>query len=266
MKYFENLPLISYDGFPARNITSVAAISEATKKQRAVFYDYTLEDFMRPDTLSNLYYDSPDYTYLIYLANDVVDPYYDFNISDSSFEKFIENKYGSAEAARSRIIFWRSNWRSDTREISSAVYELLSAKKKSYYSPVLDVNLRVHSYKRKQKDLQCSSNKITLLNLSSPVIVEVGQVISGAEVIATSGDTITVKNLTTPITSVEGSTVVSSVDLAVSITAEEMEFWEPVDFYTYEYEKNEQKRNLRLIDNEYKTSIERELKRVLKSE
>lgn len=40
-------------------------------------------------------------------------------------------------------------------------------------------------------------------------------------------------------------------------------YWEPVTFYDYEFQKNERKRRIRLIDKKYKTTLEEALRNVL---
>ncbi len=63
-------------------------------------YDYVIKDGERPDTIANAYYGDSNFVWLIFLANDVVDPYYDWPLTQQQFKDFIIEKYGSIEAAK----------------------------------------------------------------------------------------------------------------------------------------------------------------------
>lgn len=282
MKYFDKLPIISYNGFSVRNIMSLAALTDKTKSDKSAFYSYQMNDHDRVDVLSDKYYDNPDYAWLIWMANEVVDPYYDLMLQDSDFNKYIESKYGSMEAAIEKIVHFRSNWRDDRTEISTTQFEFIPSSTKKYFSPVLDVNLKVHSYKRKEKDLIASTNMIIMINLTSEAEFTVGEIIKSDTAEATV--TFSNKSVVTcqhvfgsfqPGQQIMGQTsrVVSSIRMPQTneqtitivsrpIPLEEYVYWEPISAYQYEYELNEDKRDIKLIDNRYKQTISNELKRV----
>lgn len=282
MKYFEKLPIISYNGFNVRNIMALAALTDQTKANKSVFYPYQMKDYDRADVLSDKYYDHPDYAWLIWMANGVVDPYYDMMLSDPDFNKYIEDKYGSMEASTEKIMFFKSNWRDDPTEITVSQFESLPSSSKKYFGPILDVNLRIHSYKRRQKDLVAATNIIVTINLQSTSLFQIGEIVKSdtgeATVTYSEAGIITCqhvfglfepgqkitgqisKNVDTikiPQTNENTITIISR-----NIPLEEYIYWEPVNAYQYEYEKNENKRDIRLIDNRYKQTIGNELKRV----
>lgn len=282
MKYFDKLPVISYNGYSVRNIMALAALSERTKADKTAFYPYQMNDYDRADVLSYKYYDNSDYAWLVWMANGVVDPYYDMMINDSDFNKYIESKYGSIESAIEKILYFRSNWREDPIEINTVQFDMLPASSKKYFSPVLDVNLKVHSYKRKAKDLTVSTNAIITIQLNSDAAFTIGEIIKSdtgeATVTFSEGSIVTchhvfgsfepnqtiigkksqaVATIRTPQANEQSVTIVSR-----NIPLEEYLYWEPVSAYQYEYELNEDKRDIKLIDNRYKQTINNELKRV----
>jgi hypothetical protein len=282
MKYFDKLPVISYNGFSVRNIMALATLSERTKSDKTAFYPYQMNDYDRVDALSHKYYDNSDYAWLVWMANGVVDPYYDMMINDSDFNKYIDNKYGSMEAAIEKILYFRSNWREDPTEINTVQFDMLPANSKKYFSPVLDVNLKVHSYKRKAKDLIASTNVIITIQLNSNAEFTIGEIIKTdtgeATVTFSEGSIVTCQHVTGTFESsqtVVGQTSKNTATIRVpqaneqSVTIvsrnsplEEYTYWEPVNAYQYEYELNEDKRDIKLIDNRYKQTINNELKRV----
>jgi hypothetical protein len=282
MKYFDKLPVISYNGYSVRNIMALATLSDRTKSDKTAFYPYQMNDYDRADVLSHKYYDNSDYAWLIWMANGVVDPYYDMMINDSDFNKYIESKYGSMEAAIEKILYFRSNWRDDPTEINTVQFDMLPANSKKYFSPVLDVNLRVHSYKRKAKDLTASTNVIITIQLNSDAVFTIGEIIKSdtgeGTVTFSQGSVVTCQHvfgafepnqtivgqksgstgtIRTPQANEQSVTIVSR-----NIPLEEYTYWQPINAYQYEYELNEDKRDIKLIDNRYKQTINNELKRV----
>ena len=50
MNYFNKLPTINYNGYAVKNILTRAAISNGTRKNRLVYYPYTVKEDDRIDT------------------------------------------------------------------------------------------------------------------------------------------------------------------------------------------------------------------------
>ncbi len=105
-RYFDRFPVINYDGTVAKNILARVDFSEQSKRDIYSTFQFTLEEgFERPDLLSYNYYGSSQFDWMIYLTNNIVDPYYDYYKSTDDFKKFIESKYGSAQDARKTTQF-----------------------------------------------------------------------------------------------------------------------------------------------------------------
>lgn len=89
------------------------------------FYTYTMN---RDDTVEHMaynYYKDVDLDWIIYHANDVIDPYYDVALTTGKFNLFIKKKYGSETIAKVRVKHYRTNWRSDDSIISTSAYNAL---------------------------------------------------------------------------------------------------------------------------------------------
>jgi hypothetical protein len=77
-RYFDRFPVIDYDGTIAKNILTRVDFTEQSKKDIYSTFQFTLEEgFERPDLLSYNYYGSSQFDWMIYLTNNIVDPYYD---------------------------------------------------------------------------------------------------------------------------------------------------------------------------------------------
>jgi len=88
--------------FSTNILTRIKAKPEIFKNV-FTYYPYRVEEFERPDTLASKYYGSSDFTFLIFLANDITDPMYDWPLFGDDFENLIIEKYGSVADARTGI-------------------------------------------------------------------------------------------------------------------------------------------------------------------
>lgn len=107
--YFKYFPTTKYNidntknQKTVRNIMLGLRIIESVKKNSAIYYIYTLKDGDRPDIVAEKYYKSVDYAWLVMLANNIVDPIYDWLLTQEQLDKFIAKKYGSLEYAKSNV-------------------------------------------------------------------------------------------------------------------------------------------------------------------
>lgn len=276
MRYFDKLPTISYKGHTVKNLLARAKLSDATKANDAAYYQYTVQDDDRVDLISNNYYDHPGFTWLIWMANEHIDPYYDMPLSEVDFNAFIKSKYGSDAAARRKVKCYRTNWYFDLENISVDEYEALSHIGKKFYDPVVDPDYNPVAYKRKREDLLKSTNRVVGLTHDSSISFTVGEEIyvgaTYAFVTGSNNGYTTCQHVTGQFEvddvingkeSGATATVLTSTVIAESISDEENLYWEQVSFYDYERELNEAKRHIRLIDVRYRSKIENDLKRVM---
>ena len=111
MDYFRNLPSIYYDikgtspayYTQAVNIMVAKKIRDAAAANIALLYTYRIEDGDRPDTIASMYYGSASYTWLIFLMNNIKDPYYDWPLTTHAFETYMAAKYGSVAASQTEV-------------------------------------------------------------------------------------------------------------------------------------------------------------------
>lgn len=74
------------------------ALSEAT-----AYYDYLVKDDETPEILAEKIYRNPEAHWIILLANDIVDPQYDWVLNTTAFQNYIIGKYGSVAEAQTQI-------------------------------------------------------------------------------------------------------------------------------------------------------------------
>lgn len=108
MAYFKNLPYIIYptqqnkknsgnDYTKIRNFFKRAFIPESILKIYAAFEDYQIIGDERPDNVSQKYYGSPDYDWLIFIANNIQNARTEWPMSQSDLNKFLFSKYTEQE-------------------------------------------------------------------------------------------------------------------------------------------------------------------------
>lgn len=267
-KYFDRFPLADYNGKPVRNILTKVDLSDQTKADIYGYFEYTLQEgLVRPDILATNYYGNPEFDWLFYLVNQVVDPYYSFYLEEDNFNSYITKKYGSQSAAESKIVFYRNNWYLlDDSTITTSTYESLSPTLQQYYKPVLNNSGYVASYERIKQDWTRSTNRVVELTVQSVEGFNVDDIVVQASTqaratiafIDSANNILTVKHI-------DGSfaqgtfydTTITNVNLiATAISDTETAFWEPVTALDYEREENEKKKDIFVLPRNLLSTFE----------
>lgn len=108
-KYFKNFPLISYNDKLLRNIILKSAFIGELNLGDTAFYTYEVKDGERPTTVAFNYYDSIDFVWLVFLSNQITDPYFEWPLSSQELDAHIAKKYGSIEAAQQTIVEYKES-------------------------------------------------------------------------------------------------------------------------------------------------------------
>ena len=110
MKYFTNIPAISYGNNFVRNILTRAKILNDFKNNASVYYPYVMQEGsasgLRMENIAYDYYDEADRVWILHLTNEIVDPYYDIALTEENLEAHIIKKYGSLSKAIEKIAFY----------------------------------------------------------------------------------------------------------------------------------------------------------------
>jgi hypothetical protein len=207
------------------------------------------------------------------LTNGVIDPYYDYLISEENFNKFIIKKYGSIPYARQTIHSWAQNWQSDKRQITPVQYAALPATHKKYWAPVvISVYNDPSYYVRSDDQTILKSNRTVTISLEDTSSLVVNSEYQGlcvnnstyVGVIRKITPTrITMDNVWGPITGSEYTEIANAVVDLKSIPADEVSYWTPISIYDFEAAKNALRQNIKLIDSSNVYQIEKEIKRVM---
>lgn len=284
MNFFNKIPTITYDGQLVRNIMARAKLSDTTKNNNQLFFEYTDSGEVRADTLSYQYYKNPGYSWLIWFANEIIDPYYDMALSSYDFEQFIIGKYGSIELAQRKIVHYKLNGADSNADITIEAYENLQPNTKKYWEPILDYNLNVKVYTRKRDDQILNTNRVGSINfINATGTFKQGEEIQQLDDTTVYGfctfadsSTLTVQHLqrsfrvnTTIVGKESGAqaqVVAVNNFLATTAAYTNSSYWSPVTYYDYEYDLNEKKKQILLMDAMQVSRAEQELIRVMNAQ
>jgi len=100
MEHFRYFPQITYSDELAVNIMVRGVIRDYILENKVLYYEYTIPDGMRPDILASKYYGNSKYTWIIFYANNIIDPIEDWPLSSREFNSYILSKYGRIESAK----------------------------------------------------------------------------------------------------------------------------------------------------------------------
>jgi hypothetical protein len=105
--YFRPFPTIKYripnqkKSVSVTDITRRFALTSFISNAKVTFDQYLLQDGDRPDTVAYEYYRDQTLDWLVLLANEIHDPYFQWPRTYEQFNSYIKQKYGSLEYAQS---------------------------------------------------------------------------------------------------------------------------------------------------------------------
>ena len=273
-RYFEKFPNIYYRNSICKDLSRRISIDNNTDIQGSfdVFYPYELKSHLRPDHVSEYYYEDSELDWLVYLTNKIVDPYYEWYLNDQQFQSMLREKYGSFENSIRLIKYYQNNWSNDDTSLTVSFYDNnLEQKLKKYYSPNWGMGRKIISYSRKQDDSIVNTNRIVNYDIQyqsantfivgEPVDFKlVTSVIGQGQVCYANQTNILVQSVTGNIYSNSTYSVIingtqsssnctsnNSSIVTQNISLDEEVYWSPVACFDYEVNLNEQKKNINLI-------------------
>lgn len=278
-KYFTSFPLTEYANTVCRDIIRSVRLTTAATRETALYYDFTLQDGQRADTVSYDYYNNPYYDWMVYLGSNIVDPYYDWPLSNDTFDAYIKDKYGSASIAIEKVMYYEVNWDGDERRLTASQYNALGYAQQKYWKP--EDNNAI-AYVRKPLDWKVNTNRVIEVDVANPSVftkeeyihqVSGGTVTASGQVAfigptyltihhtegtftATTISSTTTEANTTPTSTTNVERLIKQV-----IPLDEFVYWQKVTAYDVEERTNVNKTSIKLIDKNYLNSIQREFEK-----
>lgn len=302
-RYFEKFKKIYYANTQAINITERAVVLNSVFQNPYLFYPYDLTNSIRADQISDAYYNDQYMSWLIYLSNKTIDPYYEWYLSEEEFDAVITKKYGTdIYALQQKIAFFRNNWAAmEGTEIPASVYDGYSNNVKKYWEPVYGNYGVINFYKRKRVDTQIKTNNIVTYNVYNGIGFIKGEVVTitfedeeqhvgRGEVAYSTDNSVTIQHtfgytvpgvdgtlmfdLNDPVSTIRGvdsqhiTGIYSGNAVLVNgeriIPLDEIVYWYPVSVYEYENELNSQNKTIKVVDSRLSMQVANELKKLMK--
>lgn len=268
--YFVKFPIIKYNNTVTRDITERVALINRKKTPAGSIYPIELGDQTRSDIAAWKIYNDPTLDWMLYLSNNILDPYYEWHLSDDDFIAFIKTKYGSIELSKEKVAYYRLIWPEENSHIPVGYYNSLPEVYKKYFDIVLGAKNKIIAYTRKtDQDWIMNTNKILRWDVTMDTantsfsrddIIEVmqfGNVIGKAEVITANDSILVVQhvqdnsspNLIRSFSDHNLTGTITDTDtITENITEIEAAYWEPLFYYDLEVELNEQRRYIDIVD------------------
>jgi uncharacterized protein YihD (DUF1040 family) len=94
MSYFSVFPTtLNPDGSLLTDITIRNKIRDTWLNNNRIFYTYNYQDHDRPEDIADKYYGDQSLGWLVILSNNILDPNFDFPLSTTQFEGYLNDKY-----------------------------------------------------------------------------------------------------------------------------------------------------------------------------
>lgn len=109
-EYFRNLPEIRYNNVLVRDVTRRVNFLKQSIENPYVFLPYTIQEGERAEEIAYHYYGDANYAWLVYLANNIVDPYHEWPMDEETFHNYLIDKYAE-ESGRKEwdVVAWTQN-------------------------------------------------------------------------------------------------------------------------------------------------------------
>jgi hypothetical protein len=293
MPYFKNFPQIAYtldqdaQSFKiVPNMLAKVRFNQAVIDNSSLYFQYDVKDGERPEDIAYRVYKDPTKHWVILIANEVLDPQYDWVLSQTNFEKYINTKYSSLTINLNPTETYTGNY-----QVSEIAYQGGNSVDQS------SVEATVVSYNSTSKSLIlkfANSTLATNVNITGVTSAQTHNVISVAynndgynwasnttshfkvterstnsydRTINTKTYKVSAKdynhfsdsvfNRNTNVTTTDSYTLNDGSVLGVEKTVS------PMSYYDYENELNEAKRKIKLPRSEFVLEIEAQFKRIL---
>lgn len=285
-RYFDTFGIMQYNDQYCRAITNRTAISQDAIKLASVFYPYQVREGERTDTLAFMYYKDSGMDWLVYYANDTIDPYYGWHLTNEQFNAYIADKYGSLAYAQLKVHHYQVSYANDDRILSISGYNALPSiaptNVKKYWMPVTTETGAIAHYVRKPDNTTIATNRILRIDLPTTTGYSLGELVSQqtngvvtgyAEITMIDTNYILVQSTLgsfgtgSALIGFDTGTQITPTAVSVvadNIPAAEAAYWAAVSVYDYEDFLNEQRKSIRVVDSTYADMARQNLKALMK--
>lgn len=289
MSYFANFPKLIYStslgikNFKlVPNILARVNFLKGILTNTQIYYSYDVKEEEKPEDVAFRFYQDPMKHWIILLANEIIDPQYDWPMSERNLNEFINKKYSSYE-----LLLDSSEIYSDEYQIGEIAYQGSTIDASYFESTVVSYNnvdriLTVNSISdvfannttitgassgvsHKIVGTKCNNDGLiwSQTNISHYQVTEVKRN-SYDEIETTESYTVSIQDYNHSSGDIiprvtESDSYQLNDGSVLSINRE----FSPVYYYDYEVQKNESRRKISVPRPEYVSRIEEQFKRIM---
>ena len=92
-EYFDKFPEIKYNNVLVKDITRRVKFLKESLEDPFTFLPYMVKEGERAEDIAYHYYGDANYAWLVYLANDIIDPYNEWPMDEHTFNQYLMAKY-----------------------------------------------------------------------------------------------------------------------------------------------------------------------------
>lgn len=295
--YFSYFPRIPYtledDNTNTQFIVNILARSKFLKEisdQAAAYYEYSIQDNETAEIIADKLYGDPNRHWIILLFNKITNPLYEFPMSNYTFEEFMYSKYGQTigeaqstlhhyelEVERSTYV---RNYKTDTNTDRYTIdeYEVdfdtgkLTPRTLPAVNGSLEIDYTIINMQEQVKVpltglLTTYSGDTTVYGTGTTFLSQVAIndiiFIGGVRRYVTavlSNTQLTLRASAGNFTNVSGEVMQRSNEIREEITR-----INGISNYTYEFNLNEARRQIKLLDRQYVVRVEDEFRKLMQS-
>lgn len=260
--YFRYFPSTTYMNKTVTDITRRVSIIESIEKDPYGFLPYTVKDGDRPEDVARYYYGDTNKVWIVYLSNNIIDPYTQWPLSNADLDKTIRAKY-----SRDAKTFVQSNVNVSSNRITINDHGFNTTDPVIYTKTGIGISPLIEGVT--YYVIRISDNMIRLATSATNAKNGIGVNISatgGVNDVHSLTLDVEVYLMSTTITS-NIVTARSNEDLTIYASADTYlanpTDWTPIRVYEYEVELNESRRAIWLVNKAYANQLESDLKKVL---
>jgi len=119
--FFSTYPKTIINNRLITDLTARAAVRQKYSERLSIYYPYALQEGDTPEIVASKYYGDPERHWIVMLANDIINPFFDFALDYQVFGKYINDKYKDEANSVNQWAnsTWQGQWNANTQYLLS---------------------------------------------------------------------------------------------------------------------------------------------------
>ena len=98
-EFFSQYPKLLYNGVVATDILARVALRTKYANKVQLYYEYDVQEGDTPEIIASKYYGDPEKGWIVMFMNEIIDPIFDFPLTQQNFTAYLDEKYKDFGAA-----------------------------------------------------------------------------------------------------------------------------------------------------------------------